>query len=62
MWSLGYSFTKGNTIDGFTGNGLDNFQRLFSDPAVHEALWFTLKSELPGCSAVEPGGVTSRRP
>ncbi|GAA2923256.1 sugar ABC transporter permease [Streptomyces enissocaesilis] len=43
VWSLGYSFTKGNTIDGFSGNGVDNFQRLFSDPAVHEALWFTLK-------------------
>lgn len=43
VWSLGYSFTKGNTIDGFTGNGLDNFQRLFTDPAVREALTFTLK-------------------
>jgi multiple sugar transport system permease protein/raffinose/stachyose/melibiose transport system permease protein len=43
VWSLGYSFTKGNSIEGFTGNGLDNFTRLFSDPAVHDALWFTLK-------------------
>lgn len=43
VWSLGYAFTKGNTIDGFTGNGLDNFQRLFTDPAVREALGFTLK-------------------
>ncbi|MFB7286707.1 carbohydrate ABC transporter permease [Actinacidiphila glaucinigra] len=43
VWSLGYSFTKGNTIDGFTGNGLDNFHRLFTDPAVRQALWFTLK-------------------
>lgn len=43
VWSLGYSFTKGNTIDGFTGNGLANFQRLVTDPAVREALWFTLK-------------------
>ncbi|MEU1622886.1 sugar ABC transporter permease [Streptomyces sp. NPDC005722] len=43
VWSLGYSFTKGNTIDGFTGNGVDNFQRLFTDPAVRQALWFTLK-------------------
>lgn len=43
VWSLGYSFTKGNTIDGFTGNGVANFSRLFDDPAVHEALWFTLK-------------------
>ncbi|MFI8170862.1 carbohydrate ABC transporter permease [Streptomyces sp. NPDC085931] len=43
VWSLGYSFTKGNTIDGFTGNGVANFSRLLDDPAVHDALWFTLK-------------------
>ncbi|MFD7818349.1 carbohydrate ABC transporter permease [Streptomyces sp. NPDC059785] len=43
VWSLGYSFTQGNTIDGFTGNGLDNFQRAFTDPAARDALWFTLK-------------------
>jgi multiple sugar transport system permease protein/raffinose/stachyose/melibiose transport system permease protein len=43
VWSLGYSFTKGNSIDGFTGNGLANFTRLLSDQAVHDALWFTLK-------------------
>ncbi|MBQ0851264.1 carbohydrate ABC transporter permease [Streptomyces sp. NPDC057621] len=43
VWSFGYSFTEGNTIEGFTGNGLDNFQRLFSDPAVRDALWFTAK-------------------
>ncbi|CAM5659424.1 Melibiose/raffinose/stachyose import permease protein MelD [Streptomyces alboniger] len=43
VWSLGYSFTKGNTIDGFTGNGVANFSRLLDDPAVHDALWFSLK-------------------
>ncbi|WP_062645947.1 carbohydrate ABC transporter permease [Streptomyces maremycinicus] len=43
LWSLGYSFTKGNTIEGFTGNGLENFQHLFTDPAVRDALWFTVK-------------------
>ncbi|MEU1472904.1 sugar ABC transporter permease [Streptomyces sp. NPDC005761] len=42
-WSLGYSFTTGNTVDGFTGNGLDNFKHLFTDEAVRDALWFTLK-------------------
>ncbi|NGO77639.1 sugar ABC transporter permease [Streptomyces sp. YC504] len=42
-WSLGYSFTRGNTIDGFTGNGVANFSRLLADPAVRDALWFTLK-------------------
>ncbi|MFD7770060.1 carbohydrate ABC transporter permease [Streptomyces sp. NPDC059787] len=43
VWSLGYSFTEGNTIEGFTGNGVANFSRLLDDPAVHDALWFTLK-------------------
>ncbi|MFJ8659694.1 carbohydrate ABC transporter permease [Streptomyces sp. NPDC093795] len=43
VWSLGYSFTKGNSIEGFTGNGLANFTRLLEDSAVHDALWFTLK-------------------
>ncbi|WP_306322105.1 MULTISPECIES: carbohydrate ABC transporter permease [unclassified Streptomyces] len=43
LWSLGYSFTRGNAIDGFTGNGLANFQRLFTDPDVGHALWFTVK-------------------
>jgi multiple sugar transport system permease protein/raffinose/stachyose/melibiose transport system permease protein len=43
VWSLGYSFTQGNSIDGFTGNGLANVTRLLSDQAVHDALWFTLK-------------------
>lgn len=42
-WSFGYSFTQGNTIDGFTGNGVANFSRLLDDPAVRDALWFTLK-------------------
>ncbi|WP_327712778.1 sugar ABC transporter permease [Streptomyces sp. NBC_00464] len=42
VWSLGYSFTQGNTIEGFTGNGGANFSRLFEDPAVRDALWFTL--------------------
>jgi multiple sugar transport system permease protein/raffinose/stachyose/melibiose transport system permease protein len=43
VWSLGYSFTQGNSIDGFTGNGVANFSRLLDDPAVRDALWFTLK-------------------
>ncbi|MFF3615338.1 carbohydrate ABC transporter permease [Streptomyces sp. NPDC002580] len=43
VWSLGYSFTKGNSIDGFTGNDVANFSRLLDDPAVRQALWFTLK-------------------
>ncbi|MGX1267591.1 carbohydrate ABC transporter permease [Streptomyces phaeoluteigriseus] len=43
VWSLGYSFTKGNSIEGFTGNGVANFSRLLDDPAVRDSLWFTLK-------------------
>ncbi|MFE9860713.1 carbohydrate ABC transporter permease [Streptomyces sp. NPDC005780] len=43
VWSLGYSFTQGNSIEGFTGNGVANFSRLFDDPAVRDALWFTLR-------------------
>lgn len=43
VWSLGYSFTKGNPIDGFSGSGLTNFHRLFTDPDVRHALWFTAK-------------------
>ncbi|MFE0677841.1 carbohydrate ABC transporter permease [Streptomyces sp. NPDC058867] len=43
VWSLGYSFTTGNAINGFTGNGVANFSRLLDDPAARDALWFTLK-------------------
>jgi raffinose/stachyose/melibiose transport system permease protein len=43
VWSLGYSFTSGNPLDGFTPTGLANFQRLLDDTAAHDALWFTLK-------------------
>lgn len=43
VWSLGYSFSRGNPLDGFTPSGVANFQRLLEDPAAHDALWFTLK-------------------
>ncbi|WP_405009946.1 carbohydrate ABC transporter permease [Kitasatospora sp. NBC_01539] len=43
VWSLGYAFTTGNAIDGFTWSGLENFRRLFSDSTVHSSLWFTVK-------------------
>ncbi|MGV9560400.1 carbohydrate ABC transporter permease [Streptomyces sp. NPDC003401] len=43
VWSLGYSFTRGSSIDGFTGNGVANFSRLLDDPAVRDSLRFTLK-------------------
>ena len=43
VWSLGYSFSAGNPLDGFTPVGFANFRRLLDDPAAHDALWFTLK-------------------
>jgi raffinose/stachyose/melibiose transport system permease protein len=43
VWSLGYSFSTGNPLDGFTPAGFTNFRRLWEDSAVHDALWFTLK-------------------
>ncbi|MFF3597244.1 carbohydrate ABC transporter permease [Kitasatospora indigofera] len=43
VWSLGYAFTTGNAIDGFTWSGLENFQHLLSDSTVHSSLWFTVK-------------------
>ncbi|WP_371476556.1 carbohydrate ABC transporter permease [Kitasatospora sp. NBC_00315] len=43
VWSLGYAFTTGNAIDGFTWSGLENFRHLFSDSAVQSSLWFTVK-------------------
>lgn len=43
VWSLGYAFTEGNAITGFTPTGLDNFTELASDPQVRAALWFTVR-------------------
>ncbi|PVZ55961.1 carbohydrate ABC transporter permease [Arthrobacter sp. H-02-3] len=43
FWSAGYTFLSGNAITGFTFAGLANFEKLFSDPAVGEALWFTIR-------------------
>ena len=42
-WSLGYTFTTGNLIQGFTFNGLGNFRELWHDPQAWAALRFTLK-------------------
>jgi raffinose/stachyose/melibiose transport system permease protein len=43
FWSFGYTFFKGNSLEGFTFNGVGNFTRLFSDPYIWDALVFTLK-------------------
>ena len=42
-WSLGYTFFKGNVIEGFTFGGFGNFEKLWNDPQAHSALWFTFK-------------------
>ncbi|MEU8820574.1 sugar ABC transporter permease [Actinoplanes sp. NPDC048796] len=46
LWSLGYTFFTGSVISGFTFTGLDNFSKLFNDPALPGALWFTIKYAL----------------
>lgn len=43
VWSLGYTFFSGSVVTGFEWVGLENFQKLFTDPAAREALVFTLK-------------------
>jgi raffinose/stachyose/melibiose transport system permease protein len=46
LWSLGYTFFTGSVISGFSFAGLHNFGKLFSDPALPAALWFTIKYAL----------------
>lgn len=46
VWSLGYTFFAGNALTGFTFTGLDNFETLFSDPRIPDALWFTVRYAL----------------
>lgn len=41
--SLGYTFFSGNAISGFAWVGTDNLTQLFKDPAVRQALFFTVK-------------------
>ncbi|GAA1957324.1 sugar ABC transporter permease [Microbacterium deminutum] len=43
LWSLGLTFFKGDPLSGFEFNGLGNFKTLFTDPAVGDAFWFTVK-------------------
>ncbi|MET0788696.1 MAG: sugar ABC transporter permease [Cellulomonas sp.] len=43
VWSLGYTFFSGSVVTGFEWVGLENFQKLVTDPAAREALLFTLK-------------------
>ncbi|MEU4559461.1 sugar ABC transporter permease [Actinoplanes sp. NPDC023936] len=43
LWSLGYTFFTGSVISGFTWAGGANFSKLLDDPALPQALWFTVK-------------------
>lgn len=43
IWSFGLTFFTGNVLQGFEWNGIDNFTRLFDDPYISEAFWFTIK-------------------
>ena len=43
VWSFGLTFFTGSALEGFEFNGIDNFQKLFSDPAVWDALVFTVR-------------------
>ncbi len=43
VWSLGLTFFDGSPLGGFEFAGLKNFTRLFSDAAVWEAFWFTVR-------------------
>ena len=43
VWSFGLTFFTGSVLGGFEWNGIENFQRLFRDPYVWDALWYTLK-------------------
>ena len=43
LTSLGYTLTSGNPLSGFTYAGTANITRLFRDPSIASALWFTLR-------------------
>lgn len=43
VWSLGYTLFEGNAIRGFSFVGADNLTRLFEDPAIRDALSFTVR-------------------
>ena len=43
VWSFGYTFVKGNPLEGFRFSGFENFARLFVDPDIRDALFFTIK-------------------
>ncbi|MFH8251834.1 carbohydrate ABC transporter permease [Microbacterium sp. B2969] len=42
-WSFGLTFFTGSVLTGFEFTGLKNFERLFNDPYVWDAFWFTVK-------------------
>ncbi|WP_439590854.1 carbohydrate ABC transporter permease [Microbacterium sp.] len=46
VWSFGLTFFTGSVLTGFEFNGVKNFERLFTDPYVADAFWFTIKYAL----------------
>lgn len=46
VWSFGLTFFTGNSLQGFTFVGFENFIRLAGDAYVHEAFWFTVRYAL----------------
>lgn len=46
VWSFGLTFFTGNSLQGFTFIGFENFIRLAGDAYVHEAFWFTVRYAL----------------
>jgi multiple sugar transport system permease protein/raffinose/stachyose/melibiose transport system permease protein len=43
LWSLALTFFEGNALFGFEPVGLDNFGRIWDDPRILDALWFTIR-------------------
>lgn len=46
VWSFAFTFVKGNPLEGFRFAGGENFLRIFTDPDIHDAMFFTLKYAL----------------
>jgi raffinose/stachyose/melibiose transport system permease protein len=46
VWSFALTLFDGSALGGFSFVGTENFARLFSDPAVWDAFWFTIRYAL----------------
>ncbi|MBA8815160.1 multiple sugar transport system permease protein/raffinose/stachyose/melibiose transport system permease protein [Microbacterium halimionae] len=43
VWSFVLTFFDGSALGGFQFAGVSNFERLFTDPYIADAFWFTVK-------------------